>query len=105
MNDNPYYYAANAILEKLGRHHTTSRAQFDMSVQALMAQLGLPAYGSPELDNLDHGTIALICLCAFLKEHGGTIAAMTQAHQNLHQQPNDPLLTGVAGLVNSWDKP
>ena len=79
--DNPYYYAANEIITKLDRHHTHSRGQLEMNVEHLVSMLGLPC----RVEGFDNGSMALLLLAGILKEHGGALKALTDAHQQLHQ--------------------
>lgn len=79
MNDNPYWYGADAVLQQLDPHHLTSRSQLAMDAQHLMSALGSPINPA----GLDNGSLALVLVCQFLREHGGTLNALTKAHREL----------------------
>ena len=78
---NPYDYAASRIPAEFAP--SPSSHVLETQVASMLTNLG--EYKQIQGSGYDNGTLALLLMCAFLREHGGTIHAMTEAHKALHQ--------------------
>lgn len=86
MNENPYFAPAEHVLQANRSWNTNTGHDRAHAMTQLLIALG-SMESTPQNGILppDPGAVALIGLCLFLKRHGGTIAAMTDAHTQLHQ--------------------